>query len=122
MSSYSKTKKDDEPIIIGSKRQLFFDDLLLESYRDVSFSIHHPTSKEAVIRCDNPWGKKIIHYPCVFADENRFRMWYRVDSGSPNKDTKADNHFFAMPKAATVFIGKSRISVWSNGKATTITI
>jgi len=70
-----------KPIFVGSKRQLLFDDFFFEEMTNVRFTMHRPTPREVVLRIDRPWERQGIHYSCTILDENRYRMWYRVDEG-----------------------------------------
>ena len=67
-------------IHIGGQKQLFLDDYLVESVKDVAFVLN-PAVKCAdnpIIRRDRPWEGNALHYGTVFYDEEQqlFRMWY----------------------------------------------
>lgn len=65
-------------IEIGSKKQLFLDDYLIEGMTAVKQSLN-PAIKahnNPVIRPDQPWEGNSLPYGCVFYDEDQglFRM------------------------------------------------
>lgn len=65
---------------IGTQKQLFLDDHMVESLQDAAF-VMNPAVKyrdNPVIRRDQPWEGNALHYGTVLYDdvEGRFRMWY----------------------------------------------
>ena len=65
---------------IGTARQLFVDDHMVESTKHAAFTLN-PATKHVgtpVIDRDRPWEGETLHYGCVLYDEEekRFRMWY----------------------------------------------
>ena len=69
------------PVSIGTRRELFVDDYLIENKRDVRFELHHPQSTESVLTFDQPWEGPFCGYVTVFKDDQKYRMYYR---GLPN--------------------------------------
>ena len=80
------TSVADRPIRIGSTRQLFLDDYLIASARNVKRTVHQPQRHPAnpIVVPDEPWEQRndnyragvVYHY--VRRDEatGKFRMWY----------------------------------------------
>ncbi|MBM4002490.1 MAG: hypothetical protein FJ295_04270 [Planctomycetes bacterium] len=67
----------DSPIIIGSRRELFVDDALVERLGGkADFRLQHPTPREVVIVHDAPWEGNNSTYHCVFQDGDLYRMFY----------------------------------------------
>lgn len=73
--------KPSYPVKVGSTRQLFIDDLLIESSNGLTRTIHpvrkHP--KNPLIVPEKPWeGKSVLLYGSVIRDPEtqKFRMWY----------------------------------------------
>ena len=62
---------------IGSRRELFVDDYLIDRLQRATLVMHQPVPREVVIACDAPWEGNISAYYTLFADEDRFRMYYR---------------------------------------------
>lgn len=87
-------------IEIGSQKQLFFDDYLIESITGVEQTLNPATKVQhnPVIRPDRPWEGNSLHYGCVFYDETQglFRMWYTASTLRPSKTVR----LFTQPDAA----------------------
>lgn len=68
----------DEPIEIGSRRELFVDDYLIEKMDGVELRLHHPVFREKVITYgDKPVEGNHSGYTTVFRDGDIFRMYFR---------------------------------------------
>jgi hypothetical protein len=69
---------DQQTIEIGSRRELFVDDLLIEKLTgSATHKLHHPQAREIVITHDEPWEGIGSNYHTVFKDGDRYRMYYR---------------------------------------------
>ena len=66
-----------EPIDIGSKRELFVDQHLIEKLHSARLTLHHPQAREIAIRFDKPWEGNTSGYPTVMLDGDLFKMIYR---------------------------------------------
>ena len=64
-----------EPINIGSRRELFVDRYLVERLDGARLELHRPTRREVVFRTDAPWEGNGSAYQSVFRDGDRFRMY-----------------------------------------------
>jgi hypothetical protein len=65
-------------IDIGSRRELFVDDALLERLSGKAEQrLHHPTPQEVVLLHDAPWEGSGSVYHTVFRDGELYRMYYR---------------------------------------------
>ncbi len=80
----SAPKLGSVPVHIGSKTQLFVDQLLVRSSERISFQLHsgqkHPANP--LLKADQPWeGWRLGLYGNVLYDEalKKFRMWYTSD-------------------------------------------
>ncbi len=72
-------------IDVGTKRQLLLDDLFFDSMDGVELVAHEPTRREVSVESDRSWESGGVHYSSVVQDGDRFRMWYRADTGGdPN--------------------------------------
>lgn len=65
------------PTDVGSRRELFVDDFLIDRMTDAELKPHQPEPKEVVIVCDAPWEGNTSAYYTLFRDDERFRMYYR---------------------------------------------
>ncbi len=69
------------PESIGSDRQLFVDDFLIEDAKDVERVLHEPVREAPAIEGDRPWDLS----PCAggfMEDNGKFRAWYRSEHDS----------------------------------------
>ena len=72
------SKADDgESINIGSRRELFVDQHLIEKLDGVRLELHRPERREIVFRTDAAWEGNGSAYQSVFQDGDRFRLYYR---------------------------------------------
>ncbi len=74
----SVTAGNKTPVDIGSRRELFIDDFMLDGTSgDVRRLLHHPVPREVVLSFDAPWEGAVSFYVTVFQDEDKVRMYYR---------------------------------------------
>lgn len=62
---------------IGSRRELFVDDHLIAHRKGVELKLHKPVAQDVALVCDAPWEGNTSAYFILFADGDRFRMYYR---------------------------------------------
>jgi hypothetical protein len=79
------------PIDIGSRRELFVDDYLIERLADgAQLRLHHPQPREIALVHDAPWEGSGCGYHSVFQDGRLYRMYYKawhLDVQPPGKVT-----------------------------------
>ena len=68
----------NEPIEVGSRRELFVDDALIASMRNVALKMHEPARREVAITFDKPWEGSGCKYTTVFRDGDTYRMYYHA--------------------------------------------
>ena len=66
-----------EPVDLGSRRELWVDDFLVEKMTGVELTLHKPEAREVVITCDQPWEGNTSAYFTLIQDGDLFRMYYR---------------------------------------------
>ncbi|MDY0169494.1 MAG: hypothetical protein RBS80_23330 [Thermoguttaceae bacterium] len=67
-----------EPVDIGSRLELFVDELLVDHLRgDARLHLHKPEPQEVVLTTDAPWEGNTSAYFTVFHDGDLYRMYYR---------------------------------------------
>ena len=67
-----------EPAAVGSRRELFVDDSLVERLEGkAELRLHHPTPQNVVLVTDAPWEGNGTNYVTVFRDGPKYRMYYR---------------------------------------------
>jgi hypothetical protein len=76
----------DEPVDIGSRRELFVDQHLIERLDGVRLELHRPVRREVVFRTDAAWEGNGSAYQSVFQDGDRLRIYYR---GGHHPNSKA---------------------------------
>lgn len=69
-----------EPAEIGSRRELFVDDWLIDSLDGAELKLHHPTPREVVLQFDRPNEGNTSCYVAIVEDGDLLRMYYRGSS------------------------------------------
>lgn len=64
-------------IDIGSRRELFVDEHLIEKLDGARLVLHHPTTRHDTVDHDLPWEGNIPGYHTVFQDGDIYRLYYR---------------------------------------------
>lgn len=67
----------DRRIDIGSRRELFVDNYLIDRLQGCELKLQRPSADQVVLVCDAPWEGNISAYYTIFADNDKFRMYYR---------------------------------------------
>lgn len=62
---------------LGARRELFVDDYLIDELKGVNLKMHTPMAQDVALVCDAPWEGNTSAYYTLFADGDRFRMYYR---------------------------------------------
>ena len=62
---------------IGTRRELFVDDYLIETTSGCELRLHHPIPREVALVHDAPWEGNLSCYHTVFKDGDLYRMYYR---------------------------------------------
>ncbi len=66
-----------QPIHIGSNRELFVDQYLIEKTDNISRQLHTPRNEGSVLKFDHPWEGNFSGYSTIIKDGTQFRMYYR---------------------------------------------
>jgi hypothetical protein len=74
----------DEPINIGSRRELFVDRYLIEILDAARLVLHRPQPRGLAMRFDKPWETRSPGYVAVIHDDDVYRMYYRATHTPPN--------------------------------------
>ncbi len=80
LGSTAGAGEDLEKVVIdiGSRRELFVDDFLVEALTgEAQLRLHHPTPREVAIVHDAPWEGSSSGYHTVFQDGDLYRMYHR---------------------------------------------
>lgn len=79
----------NDAINIGKRRELFWDDTMLDTEKTrTTFKMHEMIKRECVITLDDPWGGDGCNYISVIQDEGVYRMYVTVHRtpGYPGSD------------------------------------
>jgi hypothetical protein len=79
LSARSEEITNDETVLnIGSRRELFIDDFLVERLSNgARRQLHHPTPREIALVHDASWEGSGSGYHSVFQDDDIYRMYYK---------------------------------------------
>ena len=66
---------------IGSRRELFVDEELIEKLGDVQLVMHRPRDEGQVLAFDKPWEGGFCAYATVIRDNDQLRLYYRHRGG-----------------------------------------
>ena len=70
------------PVGIGSRRELFLDNFLVDRLVGGAQRVFHkPVPREVVMKFDQPWEGNTCGDGVVFRDGDRYRMYYRAQNG-----------------------------------------
>ena len=70
---------------LGTRREMFWDDYLIDSERTSAFHRLIPATKyEPCFEIDRPWSARSISYPCILKDDKGYKMYYFAISDIPN--------------------------------------
>ena len=76
-SASNEDTASEHPINIGSRRELFVDEFLIESRKNTQLILHHPQPQEIALHCDRPWEGNTCIYFRIIPDGGKYRMWYQ---------------------------------------------
>jgi hypothetical protein len=86
----------NEIIDIGSERELFLNDFLVQKLSgQAELRLHHPVPREVVLKADAPWEGSGSGYFSVFKDGDLYRMYYRgMEVKRFNKSKSAEHPYY----------------------------
>ncbi|MCL2304887.1 MAG: hypothetical protein FWC43_06040 [Planctomycetaceae bacterium] len=76
-----------EPLDLGSKRELFVDDYLIGKLDNLSLQLHEPVLRDVCFKFDLPWEGLYCGYVTMIHDNGKYRAYYR---GGPTKGRDGD--------------------------------
>ncbi|MHB8972954.1 MAG: hypothetical protein ACYC3X_08565 [Pirellulaceae bacterium] len=68
---------DTQPLDIGTRRELFADQYLIDTLHDVRLVLHTPRDEGIVVKFDQPWEGPFCGYCTVIQDGPLYRLYYR---------------------------------------------
>jgi hypothetical protein len=78
----AQRSRPGNPIDVGTRRQLFLDDLWFDPQSGLELVMQTPRLEEVLVVRDRPWEGLSLDTPCLLKDGGRYRLWYRADEGS----------------------------------------
>lgn len=81
---------------IGSRRELFVDDYLVDKLQGAELRLHQPQPQETVFRFDQPWDGLYSGYVTILKDGDLYRMYYR---GMPEAKHDFDTEVTCMAES-----------------------
>ena len=84
---------------IGSRRELFVDDCLIESMDNLSLRLHPPVPREVVFVADKPWEGNGCGFATLFRDGDLIRMYYKAWHLRFSKDKRGGYSMATSPLA-----------------------
>lgn len=66
-----------DPVVIGTRRELFVDDFLVDQLRNARLELQHPQPQEISLACDQPWEGNTCIYFRIIPEAGKYRMWYQ---------------------------------------------
>ncbi|NLV75175.1 MAG: glycoside hydrolase family 43 protein [Chloroflexi bacterium] len=94
-------------IKIGSRREVCWDEYLIDQAQDVRVQMHHPEFRNVVLDCNAPWEGNRCGYFVLLNDQGQFRLYYRGLNYDIDQDAKPIKHFPATMCYAESSDGKS---------------
>ena len=84
----------NEPIDIGSRRELFVDQYLIDRMDGAQLVLHRPQSREVAMTFDQPWETKAYLYLTVLQDDDVYRIYYGAvpDGPGPRDERQVTCH------------------------------
>jgi len=76
-----------EPLDLGSKRELFVDNYLIDKLDNLSLKLHEPVLRDVSFKFDQPWEGLHCGYVTMILDNGKYRAYYR---GGPTKGGDGD--------------------------------
>ena len=94
LCSFFAVSVNADPTNIGTRRELFVEDHLIESISgDARLQLHHPQPREIAIVHDEPWEGTASGYHSIFKDGDRYRMYYKsMHIDFPDGELRTDSH------------------------------
>lgn len=110
----------DEPISLGTRRELFIDRMLIDKLDGVSLELQRPQPAGIALKFDQPWEGQVSGYVTVIQDGDVFRLYYRGRplTGYGDTDPRAqevtcyaesqDGITFTRPKLGLISFGGNK--------------
>ncbi len=81
-----------EPITLGTRREIFVDQELIERLEGAALQLHHPQPAGVALRLDRPWEGIVSGYVTVLQDGDRRLLYYRGRPTNSRGDASEEAH------------------------------
>lgn len=78
-----------QPIHIGTRREVCWDEALIDSAQGVQIKMHKPQYRGDALTCDKPWEGNVCCYYSLVHDGDKLRLYYRGANYDVNEDGTA---------------------------------
>ena len=112
---------DNVSIHIGSRRELFVDDYLIDTLDGTTLKLHEPRSAGVALTYEEPWEDWVCSYTTVLRDGDLYRMYYRGrhDGSWTGYAESSDGIHWTKPRLGLVeFDGSTANNIILNGAVT----
>lgn len=110
------------PIALGTRCEMFVDDLLISEMHGVALKLHEPVRREVVLTTDQPWEGPTCAYFSVIQIGPKVRLYYRGSAGgSDHSDAQVtcvaesdDGVHFTRPQLGLIEAGGTKANnvIW----------
>lgn len=107
------------PINIGTRREVCWDEYLMDQVDGVQVKMHQPEFRNVVLDCDEPWEGSSCGYFVLLNDQKSFRLYYRGLTWDVDGDAKVEKYHraticYAESKDGKTFVRRSlnKIPFW----------
>ena len=78
--------QESTPLDLGSKRELFVDDYLIDTLDNLSLRLHEPVLRDVSFKFDLPWEGLFCAYGTIIYDNGKYRAYYRGGGTKAGED------------------------------------
>jgi len=100
LTGFKGTEKStgNEPVRLGSNREIFVDNFLIEKLENTRIIMHHPHDEGIVMYFDKEWEGNFSLYTTILKDGDLFRAYYRGVREAGNDNKSAETTCYAESK------------------------
>ncbi len=77
LASMVPASSEPDILDIGSQRELFVDEYLIDDMDGLDLRLHHPRDEGPILKFDKPWEGPFCGYCTIIKDAQKYRFYYR---------------------------------------------
>ena len=81
-----------EALQIGSRREVCWDEYLIDTAEAVRVQMHRPQQRNVVMTCDKPWEGNCCGYFVLVPDGEHFRLYYQCEENDVDEQLRVKPH------------------------------